>query len=405
MSEPRIALLPGDSGRSFAATGLVVVRESKDFFRRTISNPPTNEKRDFEATLAWRHETIHFVQSISTAYLYSHSVATVRYAFNILDNFQEFLGMRDKTTMFESVTKTLSSRENGISIRDLLEGVAVVESFKMNALRPTVAEFLRFRNYFFPGDDDSCYRRSFDYVSEHIGQPFAYHLLAPLSFIALQSDNPPESFRTIVEGMLSSGSLDHLVKADVPSLFSYFGMNAQDHMLYQLDAMPVEMRHPVLYAGTTYAISLLGIPSLLEMTARPAIIESSGINQEAVEALLPPVVAFSSSPGSKLEGMTFGSAKRDKELLQLIVHTTGLIGAAERLTLFRDNSDIYQFCPHGTNCPHYASALCFNYFSPPSIELGYANCGFIRFFESRTKMKPNEAWTILNFTNGVRDAH
>jgi hypothetical protein len=396
MPEPRISLLAGDSGRTFATTGMVALRESKAFFQSVISDTPKAESRDFEAVLAWRHETIHFIQSISTAYLYSHSLATVKYALDILDNFQEFLGVRNKITAFESTAEALSSQEYGFSVRDLLEGVAVIESFKMNAPNPNVAGLLKFLDDFFPGDSDSCYRKSFDYLSGHIGQPLAYYLLAPLSFVALQSDYPQKSFRTIVEFLLPDTSPGQIIQTTAPELFSHFRMSIHDHLLYNLDSVPVKMRHPILYECAKYAVNLLGLSSLLEMAARPSIIESNGIGQESVEALLPPVVVFSSTPGSKLEGMTFGLAKRDKELGQLMVHTTGLIGAVERLTIFRDSCDLYQFCPHRTSCPNYASALCFNYFSPPSIELGYANCGFIRFFESRTKVKPNEAWTRFN---------
>ena len=266
----------------------------------------------------------------------------------------------------------------------------------MNTPNPNVFGFLKFREDFFPGRSDSCYRKSFDYLSEHIGQSFAYYLLAPLSFVALQSDHPPKSFVAIIEDLLPNTSPDELIRATMPELFSHFGMSIHDHLLYNLNSMPVKLRHPILYECAKYAVNLLGTSDLIEMAARPSLIESSGISLEAAESLLPPMVGFSSSPGAKLEAMTFGLTKQDKELGQLIEHTTGLIGAAERLTLFRESSDLYQFCPHSTSCPHYASALCFNYFSPPSIELGHANCGFIRFFESRTKMKPYEAWVKLN---------
>lgn len=397
MHEPRIPLLAGDSGRTFASMGLVILRESKGFFQRVISNPPKPEKRDYEATLAWRHETIHFIQSISTAFLYNHSLASVKYAFNVLDNLKNFLSIKNKTTAFESTIKALSAREYGLSVRDLLEGVAVIESFRMNTPNPNVLNFLKFRDDLFPGGNDSCYRKSFDYLSQRIDQSIAYHLISPLSFVALQSDNPPKSYVTIIEDLSINTSLDDLIQATIPEMFTHFGMNIHDHLLYNLNSVPLKLRHPILYECAKNAVDHLDIIDLIEMAARPSLIEYSEISREAIESLLPPMVAFSSSPGAKLEGMTFGLAKQEKEIGQLIMHTVGLIGAAERLTLFKESSDLFQFCPHSASCPHYASALCFNYFSPPSIKLGYANCGFIRFFESRAKMEPYEAWAKLNY--------
>jgi hypothetical protein len=397
MSEPRVSILVQDSGRTFASTGMVVLRESKTYFQRIISNPPKPGSRDFEAILAWRHEVIHFIQSITTAYLYSHSLATVQYAFNVLDNFQQLLSLRDRTTVseLENVTNALSSREVGISAQDLLEGVAVVESFKTNTPDPTITKFSRFRDTFFPGDSDSCYRKSFDYLSDRIGQQFAYHLLSPLSFLALQSDHPPRSFTTIVEDILPDLSLDELMLANVPDLFLHFGMDTRNHLLYNLHSIPSRMQHPVLHRCAQHATNLLGVPELLEMAARPSTIESGRVDQVTIKALLPPMVIFSSTPGAKLEGMAYGLAEQDRELRALMVHNTALIGAAERLTLYRNDSNLYQFCPHQGACPHYTSALCFKYFSPPSVELGYSNCGFIRFFESRTGKKPIQAWREL----------
>jgi len=399
MSEPRISVLARDSGRTFASTGMVVLRESKDFFQRVISSPPKPDSRDFEAILTWRHETIHFIQSLSTAYLYSHSLATMQYAFNVLDNFHQLLSVWDSDTRFEQVTNALLSREFGLSVQDLLEGVAAVESFKMNIASPDVAKFLSFRNKFFPGDSNSCYRISFDYLSQYIGQPFAYHLLSPLSFLALQSDHPPKSFITIVKDILPTLSLDEVKTAPVFNLFSHFGMDIHNHLLYNLDSLSAEMRHPLLYKCIKYAIDLLGVPKLLEISARPSVIESGQfdlrLNGKMVEAVLPPMVVFSSTPGSKLGGMVFGLAKQDKELRELMMYITGLIGAAERLTLFRNETNLYQFCPHEATCPHYAPALCFNYFAPPSIEMGYKNCGFGQVFESRTGIKPDQAWKKL----------
>lgn len=397
MPEPRITLLPQESGRTFAFSGMVVVRESKTFFERVFSVPPQiADDRAFELALAISHEMIHVLQAFSTAFLYSYSVAIVQRAFEVLDHLDALLKDRSEITDFEETYRLLEERPRMLSVRDLLEGVAVLESYKLTVPAPNVRDFLALRERLFPGDSTSCYRISYDYLAGRIGPFAAFDLLAPLSFIALQSDDPTWSFQTIVDGLLPRTRFEFLTQASVADLFTVFGMSAGDNLLYNLDSMPEDMRHPVVYECARFAAARLGVPTLLEISARPALINQLDPALGATETLLPPVIAFSSSPDAKLEAMSSGLANQDPALAELIVHLTGLVGAAERLTVFRDASDLHQFCPHRTACPHFASALCHHYFAPPSLELGHANCGFIRFFEARTHMKPNQAWAALN---------
>lgn len=394
MTEPRITLLEG-SGRTFAFVGLVVLRESRKYFLRVTSNPPTGSLRDFEAVNAWNHEVIHFIQSLSTNFLYSHSIAMIRYAFNVLRNYRDFLIHREQTTMFEVVARSLTKREEDVSVIDLLEGVAVVESFKLTDPRPTVQRFLSFRDHYFPGSGNSSYRISFNYLSKRIGADRTFNLLAPLSFIALQSDSPPRAFGTLVDDLLPDMPIEQLEYAGIAELFSLFGMDVRDHLFHKLPSTPSNLRHPILYDWIEHCIELLGISRLLEVSARPSLINTIGLSKSEVECLLPAVVAFSSVPGSKLVGHKYGLANSDPELVALVIHTAALIGAVKRLTLLRETKNLPQFCPHGDECPHHASALCFRYFSPPSIEQGREDCGFARFFEHETGFKPNEAWSRL----------
>jgi hypothetical protein len=395
--EPRVRLLAGDSGRTFAYAGLVVIRESKTYFERVISHPPTRDSRDFEVVNAFEHELIHFIQSISTAYLYNYSSAMVRHAFSILRHYEQLPSIREERTLFEATARALSSRKDRtFSVRDLLEGVAVVESFKITDPSPTVERFIGFRNEYFPGNYNSSYRRTFDYLGETIGATAAYSLLAPLSFIALQSGNPPDAFITIVDNVLSSDlSVEQLERADMVELFALLEMDIRDHLLYRLDSVPSSHRNPITHECAKYSADLIGVSRLLEIAGRPSRIEDAGLTLDEVHSLFPPIIAYSSTPGTKLEGTTFGVARKDAGLGAFIMYTVGLIGAVERMTLYRDSSALHQFCPHSTGCPYYTTGLCFNYFAPPSIGLGYRDCGFVRVFENQTGAKPDEVWSKL----------
>jgi len=339
----------------------------------------------------------------------------MRFAFNILDNFDQFLDNLDKTSMFEAFAKKLSIKQHitrqrelldGIydtvtfrcSVRDILENVALLESFKLSDPKPTVERFLGFRHKYFAGDSNSLYRNVFDFLSQRIGSKGAYSLLSPLSFIALQGDNPPESFGTIVdiiEDLLADGmSLQQLESADMPKMFSLLEMGDIHNLwIYNLDSVSDKVKETTPFQCAKYAVNLLGASKLIEISARPSFINS--LARDTVKCLVPLVTVFSSAAGSDLKGLVRGIAAEDEELKYLIVGRVGLVGAAERLTLYREQKDLHQFCPHYNSCPHYKSGLCFNYFTPPSIELGYDKCGFIEAFESRTKLKPIDAWIQL----------
>jgi hypothetical protein len=114
----------------------------------------------------------------------------------------------------------------GCSARDLLEGAAILESFKLTDPKPTPSRFLGYREKYFAGDSDSYYRYTFDYLSQSIGIENAYHLLSPLPFVALQGDSPSELFKTIVEDLLPEISPEELKYSNIVKIFSLLGMNA-----------------------------------------------------------------------------------------------------------------------------------------------------------------------------------
>lgn len=391
MNEPRISLLPGDSGRTFAYAGFIVLRENESYFNHMMQNH-MNDERAYEVALAYNHEIIHYLHSITSAYLYSHSFALVQAGVSILHNFDQFLDIKEQETEFERITKELLNRELAFSVRDILEGVAVIEAYKLIAPNPTVENFINRLEYFFGDNKNSIYRKTFDYLAENIGFHYAFHLLSPISYIALQGENPPQLFKTLVENHLPNLPVDLLIDASISDLFSFFQLDIKQTMIFNLDDATDEMKHPLLYKFAQHAIETLGTETLSEIAARPSLSNRLQI-EEVHDAILPPVILFSPSGGAKAHFRTFGLARTEPNLSTLIVHLAGVIGAVERLTLYRNSTNLYQFCPHKSNCEHYDSALCFNYFTPPSLELGFANCGFPHYFTSQAKRMPAVAWS------------
>jgi hypothetical protein len=343
--------------------------------------------------MTFEHEVIHFIQAITSAYLQNQSIELVATGVPLLRNHADLLSIPEgKIPLFAKSAKRLSARTaDGLSCRDLLESCAVVESFKLVDLQPSLDRFLNFRDSFFPGDITSPYRRGFDWLAAHVGRSFAYELLAPICFVAFSGDNPPENFSTIVEDHLPE-DLSGLTALSIEGIFSTFGMNIKNHFLHQIDQYS-DKNSPVLLPCAKAAVAMIGLERLFEVAARPSLINST-LSPAEMDFLLPPVVAFSSSSGQKLQGSVNGLARTDTTLGSLVMELCALLGAAERLTILRQENTLYQFCPHKLACPHYASGLCFRWFAPPSLELGHEKCGFVKKFSAVAGAAPSDIWKL-----------
>jgi hypothetical protein len=67
-------LLASESGRTFASVGVVVLRESYDYMQRLIRSKGAVTERDYVLLNTLHHEYIHFLHTITTAYVYQHSL-------------------------------------------------------------------------------------------------------------------------------------------------------------------------------------------------------------------------------------------------------------------------------------------------------------------------------------------
>jgi hypothetical protein len=160
----------------------------------------------------------------------------------------------------------------------------------------------------------------------------------------------------------------------IADMFQAFGMDIKNHFLHRIEELDDGKGSQVLVDCVNAAVASLGPERLLEIGARPSYINS--MDAADIEFLLPPVVAFSSRAGKKLQGSTYGLAKKDKKFVKRIHKLCAVTGAAERLTILRDG-DLHQFCPHRDACPHFASGLCFRWFAPPSLELELRFCSYV----------------------------
>ncbi len=174
---------------------------------------------------------------------------------------------------------------------------------------------------------------------------------------------------------------------DFKRLFELADLDWQRHFVFHLDEV---RQHPTLSPCIKHAVGQVGADHFLDYAANPGRLITAP--QAHIEALLPPVTVYSSDELGRVGTHRHGLAKENQDFSDLVIHLTALIGAAERM--IHPTEDRYQFCPHA-NCPHYESALCFQYFTPPSEPRGHENCQFPVSFSAQVGVDPRTAWAEL----------
>jgi hypothetical protein len=270
-----------------------------------------------------------------------------------------------------------------LGMLDLLEGVAVLESFKLCTSGATVHDFLGFRDDWFPGELQNPYRWAFNWLGSDIGAEAAYELLAPVSYVSLQHDDPAAVFVRLSERLAQedlSAGLDGLT--DPAALAALVGVDESTPWFARYAQGEPDGGHVTLDPGITAAVAELGALELARIGAAP-----NRAGREHFEVLAPPLTVFAGVGGLEYQVARYA----DEALTSRIIAWTACAGAAERLTAAAD-TDVYRFCPHRNACPHAHSALCQRYFAPPSVSRDWRSCGFIALVESYAGTTPEALW-------------
>lgn len=394
-------------GQARIETGLVVMRHQA----RRVPAPGSQEwsELDWLRSVAFHHEWVHYLQAITCSsvhwlaqrllWLSSEVLAAgpeppqaLRDEFRTVD--EELYGRRwdgkgapvrihehGDVTIIEPVD--LPPETDQLSLLDLLEGVAVLESFKLTTRGGTHDDFLRFRDDVFPGDLRSPYRWTFNWLASDIGAQAAYDLLSPVTYVSLQTHNPQATFGRLSQNLADGGEAAAVAAAGEPErLWELLGVDASRTWLAVFEASQPETRHVTLDPGIVAAVAALGADELARIGAQP-----SRVTPDQADVLRPPLTAFGGE-----QRVVFQPAPHvDDALGAAVVAWTSWVGAAERLALSAE-ADLYQFCPHSEACPHHASALCHRHFAPPPLEAGWERCNFIAKMRQELGTEPAALW-------------
>ena len=401
MTSGPLVLLSGGAGRTFIETGLVAIRETHS---RLFAKRPQPSERDVLNNITVHHEWIHYLQSFTCAAVHRAAQQMLMLAVDAVSSAsagqvpgethrrigelsEELYGRRanEPVQIVDRPGATMMfpiPDSHQIGLLDLLEGVAVIESFKLCTENARVNDFLAFRDQHLPGSAKSVYRWSFNWLAGAIGLEGAYELLAPVSFFALQTKDPAGEFVRIVKLLAAEKNADYRMLSDVEALAHLVYDGQWQSWLSAFEAGEPESGHVTLDKCAVVAVGQLGVHRLTQLAATP-----SRVTVETFGALRPPVVAYSGVESVALEIPPYARGG----LAEAVIDWTAIVGAAERLTIEAE-TDVYQFCPQ-KECPHFESALCHRLFAPPGVNRHHDQCRFPGAFRQFARLEPREAWS------------
>lgn len=372
--------LQGPSARYLPTTGMMLVSQSAAHLMEQLT-PPVTSAHQTAVRFAFFHETLHHLQVLSSSYLWSDMIERLELVPDLLWPTSPRI-RRAAAMRWRRQDKAFGHRVCGVSVRDLCEGSAVLESYQALATGRDPEGFLAWRAVEFPGKGNSPYRRTFDIVADELGPEAAFDLLPVLTFLALHSDVPGQAF----EQFLRRPALRGFAGASLREIAAGLGVSVP-----HLPAVLAGDRHrqsPALYPVLLHSYAAItGDPE--EEFARPhRLLRGSVINDFA-----PPIVMgayrLPPAPGERVPMLTFGAAEGDMNLQLIIMTQTALVEAARRLATGDAGRVV---CPL-TACPNHASGMCAGWYFPLADVA--EQCVFRHHFRDATGRELHEAADLV----------
>jgi hypothetical protein len=338
---------------------------------------------DFVETF-W-HEWVHHIQALSCAQIRIEGLQMIQMAAGLVFSKDEET-QRNSAMQLALLDRRFEHRAFGVSMRDLCEGVAVLESYRIHYVEPNAEGFLSWRDIAFPGKGNSPYRRTFDILANETNAEIAFDLLPVLTFLALQGDVPGASFDTLlVDERVRSAQL---VGQPARRIVTDLGYSVLPDQFSRVTELHPSQRHKTLYPVLAKLVGTLGPDEALEIFARPHTVMDWQKPSRGIDgALMPPLIVGAHRPDSGAY-VAFGAARESKDLRIGILLLTAMLSAAESIVSPREKRVP---CPH-QKCPNHASSICHGYFTPPSDS---NNCGFRNEIRSVTGCELHEILEVV----------
>jgi len=358
MPTESLPIIEGAEGITLLSTWLIAVREDFELADLVTRQRSESDIRGFRLVLTLNHESVHFLQGMTAALPFSYSLNLLEFCSNLMRDSRErtldAAAFTRKREQFKQLNSLLYIQSRNVSTVDLLEAMAVVEGFRATATNCTPASFVEHLETFY-GTSPSPYRRVIDIVRSTFDNETALESTSRLCFLALNGDNPPDSFWTILEILQSHGKPSSLSAIDMMRMA---GMDYKTSLLAQHHFLSKEMNtHKILAPYIEYLSRLGSLEDIFEFAARPGD-WLRGKGPSGSEDMVPPVIVFSGGRGKKMGLAT----KWSEEQFFMFVDATALVGACQALLC---GGIMYLACPH-TDCPVHSTRLCHAWYAIPT---------------------------------------
>ncbi|MGA9998018.1 MAG: hypothetical protein WBP93_21575 [Pyrinomonadaceae bacterium] len=389
-------IIEGAHGITNLITWIIFVREDWDFISKTLDGRGTDSQRSFELVLTLNHETVHFLQGLTTAFTYGVSI-------NFWDLFRNLASVCKQDQLhernlqnfqqsFKNFNNQFLSTSDGLSTLDLLESMAVTEAFRATSTDISTSTFLSHIEYYFP-EQDSVYRKTIDIVRSRFGSEAAFNLTPKLCFIALNGDTPAKNFWLMLD-RLKEADRNEVARWSAIELSKFFEMPHEDYFINRISEIPQSYIHPILSPYLELLKNIWSADERVEFAAMPGKkLREIKTNDPVMQQILPPLIAASGGRGMPL-GL---AASWERERVYSVIAVTALMGTSERLVA---EGRPYHPCPH-IECPVHETALCHAMY-PPSMAVPWEDCNYHIILPSIFGKKPNELMELRK-KSGLKD--
>ncbi|MEW6736668.1 MAG: hypothetical protein AB1489_35595 [Acidobacteriota bacterium] len=377
-----------EAGLTILPTGIVKIRESYSIFFRVIAGDNVgDEERAYKAQVAYRHECVHFLQAVTTSYVFNYG-EQVR---SLAGQFCQWLSNKERD--MNSIRELISllnqlegdlDRESGstpidgigVSPRQLMEATAIIESIR--SLHPDIDVF-RLLDEIPRHTNGVLYGRVLGITIRVFGPSTAINITPIIVFLALNALDPGTAFGEIVTHLFEEYPPSYLDKCGPADIMNLVAPNMDGSLISVFaNGQRISMSPFWNDVGITFAKSgPLSQMYLVAAYTSSILAQSSWSKQidETIRKCVPPIIMFEDGLGS-IQGI--GKDLTEGHLRGLLI-ATEMIGAMYRVGL---NAGYETLCMQ-QDCPARSSALCHMAYPPAPSPIGrWEDCSFRDTFQS-----------------------
>lgn len=383
MKSESLPIIKSADGITLLSTWLIAIREDYDFADSVFQKTEPPSSRAYRLVLTLNHEGVHFLQGMTAAIPYSYSLNLLELCGGLMRECREGTLDADRLALnrarYKKLNRLLSMQVRDISTIDLLEAMAVVESFRATSINPASSDFVKYvETYYFARE--SPYRRVIDIIRTTFDDQTAFESTSRICFLSLNGDSPPNSFWTIIGELRRCEDPWRLSAIDIckrVGLDYKATLIAQHHYISE-----VLSTHKILAPYIEYLSKLGSLEELFEFAAQLSHWLSGG-GPKGAENLVPPAVLYTGGRGKKM-----GLAKEwNNGQFFVFIDTAALVGACQSILT---GNKCYLSCPH-SECPVHITRLCHAWYAIPK---DWRKCAFPTRFIVQFGKAPHELLKI-----------